>query len=446
MIRNAGFVAGAGLAVLVFTRVSRAEPPVAAPTESARVALVWIYGDDDAFGPSNASEPGSPAPSIGDRPGYDSLAPGYRSRYTGRENRVELHVRGSAPGFVRSLETSAELALGIDASGLGAPSDGPGGAPVRAEDLGSFVEARFALPSEPGTLPAPQREPFLAVRLYPIDGDRERVGWLEALGWGGATGPRRESPYATARPAVRAGRLSLRVSALEVFTGLKTAGFIEPVPDAPATVETSYGAFVGVEARPVALIRLAIAGGYFEHGLLEGSARGERATTAGGSARISIQHGMDEPRSPVTFLGHGDDPFRSVSDPPDGAFALGAEVAALVQRLADFDRPGETTLSPARAFALFGGARFGWFEFSLAFLHRDPEFVMRNVPGVRTDGAGLRAARSRKNAARLTGARIFRALTRRSRTRASIPRRRHGRRARPSRAAYRCDAAHEWPG
>jgi hypothetical protein len=366
--RNGGFAVGAGIAILLFARVSRAEPPSESRSDAdARVALVWIYGDDDAFGPSNATEPVSPAASIGDRPGYDLLAPGYRSRYTGRENRVELHVRGTAPGLFRSLDTSAELALGIDATDLGAPGDGASGAPVRAEDLGSFVEARFA---------------GLAVRLYPIDGDGERVGWLEALGWGGATGPRRESPYASAQTAVRAGRLSLAISPFEAFAALKTAGFVEPVPNAPATLETSYGVFAGIEARPVALLRLGVAGGYFEHGVLEGAARGERATTAGGSARVSIQRGMDEPRSPVTFLGHGDDPFRPESAAPDGSFALGVEVAALVQRLGDFDRPGETTLSPARALALQGGARLGPFEFGLAFLVREPEFVMRNVPGV----------------------------------------------------------------
>jgi hypothetical protein len=374
------FAGRVGAAVLLISRASSAESPATVESPGgARVALVWIYGDDDVLGPSNASEPPSPAASIGDRPGYDSLASGYRSRYTGRENRVELHLRGSAPGFLRSLDTSAELAVGIDATGLGAPNDGPSGAPLHAEDLGSFVEARLALSAQQCASSAPS---FLAVRLYPIDGDRERVGWLEALGWGGATGPRRESPYLTARTAVRAGRLSLGVSAVEAFAGLKTAGFVEPVPDAPATVETSYGVFAGIEARPAELVRLGIAGGNFEHGVLESASRGERATTAGGSARVAIQRGMDEPRSPVTFLGHGDDPFRTEGDPPPGAFAVGVEVAGLVQRLRDFDRPGQTTLSPARALALFGGARLGLYEVSGALMLRDPEFVMRNVPGV----------------------------------------------------------------
>jgi hypothetical protein len=107
-----------------------------------------------------------------------------------------------------------------------------------------------------------------------------------------------------------------------------------------------------------------------------------RATTAGASARFAIQRGMDEPRSPSAFLGQGDDPFRSSPDAAPGAFAIGVEAAGLVQRLADFERPGGTTLVPARALAVFGGARLGAFETSAALVLREPEFVMRNGPGV----------------------------------------------------------------
>src|SRR6185503_7139163 len=82
---------------------ARAEPSALNTSDEARVALVWIFGDDDATNPPDASEPPSPAASIGDRTGYDALVSGYRSRYTGRENRVELRLHGSAPGFVPSL-------------------------------------------------------------------------------------------------------------------------------------------------------------------------------------------------------------------------------------------------------------------------------------------------------------------------------------------------------
>ncbi|HEX6764271.1 MAG TPA: hypothetical protein VF103_02310 [Polyangiaceae bacterium] len=365
---------GTGLAGWFVTGVLAAEPRDPERSRDVGVALVWIFGDDDVFGAPDARVPPSPAASIGDRPGYDPIGTGFRSRYTGRENRLELRLRGAADDLIPSLSTQAELALGVDVSSLGARSDGASGAPILAEDLGSFVEARLAL--------SRRESSSLAVRLYPINGDFERVGWLEALGWGGATGPRRESPYATARGAVRAGRLSLALWPFEVFAGLKTATFLEPVADAPAVEETSYGVFGGVEARPSELVKLGVAGGYFEHGMLEGAAPSVRAVTAGGSAMFSIGSGTEETRSPVAFLGPTDDPFRAVGAALPGTYVVGVETALLVQRLVDFDRSQETTLVPARALALFGGARLGPFETSAAFTLRDVEFVMRDAPGV----------------------------------------------------------------
>jgi hypothetical protein len=388
------------MALMALMAPCAAAEPAADPeaSEGVRVGLVWIYGDDDALHSPDASETPSPAAGMGDRAGYDPLFSGYRSRYTGRENRLELRVRGTAPGLVPRLQTSAGLALGIDTSSLGEREGGARGGPLRAEDIGSFVEVRWSA---------------VGLRLYPIDGDFERVGWLEALGWGGATGPRRESPYEASRDAVRAARAWLDISPLEVFAGVKTATFVEPVPNAPAIEETSYGFFAGVEARPIELVTLGVAGGYFEHGRLEGVGRSARAVTAGGSAMATLKRGMTEPRSPVSFLGQGDDPFRATEDAPSGAFSLGVEFSALVQRLGDFDRPGQTTLAPARALALTGGARLGLFETSAAFVVRDAAFVMRNAPGVFPNQTVPRAAqRDAERTALLTNGIVFSKLVR----------------------------------
>jgi hypothetical protein len=385
------------LASFVFVRPSFAsEPDENSPTARATTALVWIFGDDDTFNPPNSSTPPSPAASIGDRSGYDPLVSGYRSRYTGRENRLELRLRGEASDLVPSLTTTAELAVGLDLLGLGEASGDPRGEPVRAEDLGSFAELRASLAREERRpVEGAGQVPAVALRLYPIDGDLERVGWLEALGWGGAVGPRRESLYATAAGPVRAALLALELTSFVVHVGLKTATFVEPVPNAPSVAETSYGAFSRLEVRPGTLVRIGLAGGYFEHGKLQGTAQGARAVTGGASAAISVQRDMEEPRSPITFLGPGDDPFRATKTAPPGAFAAGLEAAGLVQRLADFDRPGQTQLVPARAFAAFGAVRLGRFETSAAVLLRDPEFVMRNAPGV-FGGRGLPAAAQRE--------------------------------------------------
>ena len=123
---------------------ARAEPLPDA-TSGTHAGLVWIFGDDDVGHAPDATVPPSPAASIGDRPGYDPLAPGYRSRYTGREQRLELRMHAEASDLVTSLATSAELALGVDAKSLGERGTSAGPSPIRAEDVGSFVELRFSL-------------------------------------------------------------------------------------------------------------------------------------------------------------------------------------------------------------------------------------------------------------------------------------------------------------
>src|SRR6187431_997987 len=113
------FALGALLLWAPPTRAESAHPPATAEA-TTKASLVWILGDDDAFHAPGDVSPPSPAPSIGDRPGYDSLFEGSSSRFTGRENRLEIRLAGAAPGFHPALTTRAELALGVDASDLGA--------------------------------------------------------------------------------------------------------------------------------------------------------------------------------------------------------------------------------------------------------------------------------------------------------------------------------------
>jgi hypothetical protein len=97
------------LAWLVVATALHASPSHAeeAPgTPAPRTSLVWILGDDDVRHAPSETSPPSPAPSIGDRGGYDALFEGASSRYTGRENRLELGLSGKSRGFHPLLETS----------------------------------------------------------------------------------------------------------------------------------------------------------------------------------------------------------------------------------------------------------------------------------------------------------------------------------------------------
>ncbi len=344
-----------------------------------RTSLVWILGDDDVLhAPANTSPP-SPGASAGDRAGFASLAEGRASRYTGRENRSELELEGVAPGFSPVFSTRARLALGLDASSLGMR-----GAPVVLEDTGSFVEATWTFGRA-----RPDRTDALTLRAFPLNGDRERVGELEALGWGGAVGPAWESPYAGAGGPVRAARLELALGFALAHVGLKTAPFLESTPVGPAVEETSYGYYGGVLSRWSAPVGVALSFGHFERGRLPGGADAPRASTTGVGLSLHGGVGFSRPRAPEG-LGLERSPFDEHA--PGGAnsshlatrrgVAFGVETTHVMQRLGDFERPGAFALASGRGFAALAELRWDVLDVRALFTLREPEFVMRNAPGV----------------------------------------------------------------
>jgi hypothetical protein len=386
----------AALAVVVWPRAALAEGSVAG-TARLRTSLVWIWGDDDVLHPPADRAPPSPGPGIGDRAGYAALYEGFSSRYTGRENRSELRLLGEAPGLIAGITTRAGLALGFELSSLGERA-----APLLAADLGSFAELVWTFAERPAG-----RSDAVTLRLLPVNGDRERVGELEALAWGGAVGPHWESPYASASGPVRAGRLELALGLARAHVGVKTASFLESQPQGPAVEETSYGVYGGVESRWSARIMVALGFGHFEHGRLPGPAGSPRATTTGVSLRLAGGTGRERPRPPVAFMSDGSPFDRSPPLARGTVFSLGLEAAHLVQRLWDADRSGASVLAPARAAALLAELSSAGLDLRFACVVRDPSFVMRHGLGVLPAQSISHAAAERPEVAALASVGFF---------------------------------------
>jgi hypothetical protein len=365
----ARFASCTWLAWFTLTEPAVAQPPIEPQRDNAAdFRLRWLFGDDDVLHAPDATRPPSPASAIGDRAGYDPLLRELGGRFTGRENRAEFRALLSAPAFVPGLTTRAQLSLGAD---LETTADTRSDAPPFV-DLGSYVEFEQRLSTASR----------LALRLYPLDGDEERVGELDALAFGGAVGARRDSPYQSATRAPRAARFRFQSAGVSAFLGLKTAPFVEALPVGVAVEETSYGVLAGVVSDIGAHVRLGVSGGYFEHGRLSlGELRGPRATTSGVAFRAAFGVGMREPPR-LAELGPEASALDAGFDAPPEGLALGAEWVELAMRRGRFERPDEVRLMPARGGALSGAIRVAWFELRAAALYRDAELVMRNANGV----------------------------------------------------------------
>jgi hypothetical protein len=367
------------LVVFGFSRRAAGEgdaAPALRPELAVRSTVTWLFGDDDALHAPSDVRPASPAPSVGDRRGYDGIATGTASRFSGRENELEFGVSGAAPGFLHGISTRAELALALDLSTLGSRPTA-----LAVEDRGSALEISFALG-------ASRTPPELTLRLLPLNADRLRVGWLELLAWGGEAGRRRESPYLNARTPPRGAALVTRVGAVRAELGMKTANFLEPVPGGPAVEEASYGAYAVLEVRsgPFAV---GVGAGRFEHGRVAALREPPRAVTTGASLRASVGVGLSIPRAPLSL---GLEPAHDAVHEPDVAsgWVVGIEATTLVERLRSFEQPGRSVLEPARAVALGATLRTRWLETRVLVALREPSFVMRSVPGV-FDGLSLPA-------------------------------------------------------
>lgn len=378
------------LAALALAPHASAEPGVTA------ASVTWLFGDDDALHAPSDVRPASPAPSAGDRAGYDTLGTGAGSRFTGRENELLLGACAAAPGFVRGVTTRAEVALAVDLSAVGSRPSA-----LVVEDRGTALELGVVLGSSAAA-------PRLSLRLLPLNADRLRAGWLELLSWGGEVGPHRDSPYVEARTPPRGASLSAEAGPFRIQLGAKTAGFLEPVSGGPAVEETSYGAYGVLEVRSGPLA-VGVGAGRFEHGRLAGVRSPPRAVTMGASLRASLGRGLASPRVPDA-LGLGPVQVTAVDESRAPGWVVALEASTLAQRLRRFDEPGRSVLAPARAVAVTGTVRAGIVEARALLAVRDAAFVMRSVPGVFAGMTLPSSAASRSDALALAGV-AFRALS-----------------------------------
>ncbi len=361
--------------------------------------LTWTFGDDDVLHRTGATQPLSPLPNIGDRPGYRLFFDNLNSRFTGRENLTHLVLYRKMPSFIEKLDTEAALVLRFDMQELAANNNNLNRA---LYDSGSYLRLFY----QTGYKKDGGKTGVSAV-FFPLDTDRFRLGYLYELSWGGTNASRNESIFPRLQGSSPGLKLQVDGDGWYMFGGFKTAQIMQPQtnlrPGASGgsevetvrVAETNYGFLGGIGGDIGKYFHADAGAGYFQQGRFEfpdlrprpGEDRqAPRVFTYGASARLVFHKDMPTPQS-VDFQLYRNDPnapmllFKPETYKPGQiAYSVALEGTQLHQNLHDPERTGATKIQPARAGALPGVIKAGYARISLAAIYRELPFVLRNVP------------------------------------------------------------------
>jgi hypothetical protein len=363
--------------------------------------LTWTFGDDDVLHRTGATQPLSPLPSIGERPGYRLFFDNLNSRFTGRENLTHLVMYRKMPGFIENLDTEAALVLRFDMQSLAANNNNVNQA---LYDAGSYLRLFY----KTGENKALNAKYGVSMVFFPLDTDRFRLGYLYEISWGGTNAARNESIF----PRIVGSSPGLKVQidgpGYYLFAGFKTASIVQPQTnlrpggsgnevEVVRVAETNYGFLGGAGADFGSVVHGDVGVGYFQQGRFEfpdlrpppeTDRQAPRVFTYGGSARLVFHKDMPTPQS-IDFLLYRNDPnapmmlFKPETyKPGEFAYSIALEGSQLNQNLHDPDpnKTGATKIQSARAAAVQAVVKAGYSRIGLAAIYRDLPFVLRNVP------------------------------------------------------------------
>lgn len=363
--------------------------------------LTWTFGDDDVLHRTGATQPLSPLPSIGERPGYRLFFDNLNSRFTGRENLTHLVMYRKMPGFIPNLDTEAALVLRFDMQALAANNNNVNQA---LYDSGSYLRL-FYKTGENKELNAKYG---MSMVFFPLDTDRFRLGYLYEISWGGTNAARNESIFPRIVGASPGLKIQYDGPGFYLFGGFKTASIVQPQTnlrpggsgnevEVVRVAETNYGFLGGAGADFGSLLHGDVGVGYFQQGRFEfpdlrpppdTDRQAPRVFSYGGSARLVFHKDMPTPQS-IDFLLYRNDPaapmllFKPETyRPGEFAYSVALEGSHINQNLHDPDpgKTGATKIQPARAAAIQGVIKAGYARVGLAAIYRDLPFVLRNVP------------------------------------------------------------------
>jgi hypothetical protein len=322
------------------------------------VRLSWVLAEGNFLAEPGDSERFDPGLGIGADESNTLFFDNYNTKYTGFETFGHLVLYKKMPAFFDGCYAEAALFTRI-------------GRELR--DEGSYIRLSYELPGSLG-------ERNIALTLFPLSGDRFRLGYSYDLSWGG------DDIFLDHRWYAPAARLRAELDWGYAFVGFKTARLREHLGDSEQTeYVTNYGTLAGA-GLDLAGFLVELGGGYFSRGTLpQADVRGRYSYAGGLSYQLGYRSGLPIGTS-IDFALYRDDPELAERffgpEQYDGSLSwrLMHEGTVAFQRLAAADGSGGVVTQPAYAFDLNFALKQGYLRIHLDVVMKSLSFVLFDQP------------------------------------------------------------------
>ena len=327
--------------------------------------LSFVFSENNFFAGPGETQVNSPGFGIGADKSNTLFFDNYDTRFSGFETLSHLVLYKKLPSFFENLTTEASLVIRFQIQ----DEDN-----TAIYDAGSYIRLTYDLSG--GTA----NDKNLQLVLFPVSGDRFRLGYSYKVSWGGS------AIFPLNYGMVPAAKLQLNLPGAYGFLGVKTSQLQEYLGDTEQTeLVTNYGV-LGGGGIDISGFRAEVNGGVFTRGVFQHEGvRGEPMYGYGASYQLGYHDGMPIGSS-IDFKLYENDPDRETNFFKPEQYGEGLsyvvkhEGSFLFQTLEDPDRYGSTVNQMAMAFDLNAAVKLGFLRVHLDAMYRTLSFLLYQVP------------------------------------------------------------------
>jgi len=327
--------------------------------------LTFTLSENNFFAGPGETPQNSPGFGIGADRSNTLFFDNYETRYSGFETLSHLVLYKKMPSFFERLTTEASLVVRFLLNDE---------KQTTIQDAGSYIRLSYDFSEQLG------EGSNLELVLFPVSGDRFRLGYSYKISWGGS------SIFPLNNGLVPAAKLQLNFPQGYAFAGVKTTQIEEYLGNTSQTeMVTNYGALAGL-GLDIQGIRAEVNAGYFTRGTLpHPGVLGRGAYATGISYQLGYHRGMPIGTS-IDFALYKNDPemeanfFKPEKYGEGLSFVVKHEGTFFFQTLSDPDNYGSTTNQLAMAFDLNLALKFGFWRLHLDAMYRTLSFLLHEVP------------------------------------------------------------------